>query len=231
MPYQKPMLSNNEICIILLLIHSIYAEGHESKLAAEVPLEMVRGVLSPSHPLHRQSILPDETVYYSFKDLLPSFTYEIKLSYPATVRKIVFCCLHSTMVASILIKNYVQMPANFFMDLVTAENRDHNGGLRKLLNTEKLIFTTPDDSALFCRKTVLRIRVYSEAVPWDRTKPLERILFNISIGGNFVGIPLECIPHVVWVAMLLLLSPLLVRFILLRIRAANEFEYISKQKH
>jgi hypothetical protein len=122
------------------------------------------------------------------------------------------------------------MPASFSMDLINAENREHNEG-RKLLNTEKLIFTTPADSALFCRETILRIRVFSEAVPWDRNKPLERILFNISIGGNFVGIPQECIPHIVWVATLLLLSPLLFRFILLKMSSAYQFEYISKLKH
>ena len=63
------------------------SEGHESKLSTFFPATKdLNGVLSPSRPLDRQSIMPDEAVYYRFNDLLPLFTYEVKLSYPATVR-------------------------------------------------------------------------------------------------------------------------------------------------
>jgi hypothetical protein len=124
---------------------------------------------------------------------------------------------------------YMKTPANFHMDLITADSTEHNSGSRKLLNTEKLIFTTPDDIALFCRKTILRIRVFTEAVPWNRALPPPRILFNISIGGNFVGIPLECLPHIMWVVILFVSSPLLFRFIQLRIIAGYQSD-ASKQK-
>jgi hypothetical protein len=125
----------------------------------------------------------------------------------------------------------MKTPANFLMDLITSDSVDHNGGSRKLLNTEKLIFTTPDDSTLFCLKTILRIRVFSEAVPWDTKMTRPRILFNVSIGRNFVGIPLECLPHIAWLVILLLVSPLLFKSILLRITAANQLEDAGKQKN
>jgi hypothetical protein len=74
------------VSLNIFLINCSFSDGRESKLSPLVPAnENVNGVLAPSRPLYRQSILPEETVYYRFDDLLPSFTYEVKLSYPATV--------------------------------------------------------------------------------------------------------------------------------------------------
>ena len=48
--------------------------------------DMIFEVLSPNNqPLNRQSLLPGNTAYYHLSELNPSTSYEIKLSYPATV--------------------------------------------------------------------------------------------------------------------------------------------------
>ena len=54
----------------------------EDSITNEAPLSKI---LSPSNPLHRQSILPGESAYYRIRDLKPLSSYEIKISYPATV--------------------------------------------------------------------------------------------------------------------------------------------------
>jgi hypothetical protein len=84
-----PRVSRSIYFFISLHIFAIkfsFSEGHEPKISTFAQNENLDGALSPSHPLQRQSIMPEETVYYRFDDLLPSFTYEIKLSYAATVR-------------------------------------------------------------------------------------------------------------------------------------------------
>ncbi len=105
-----------------------------------------------------------------------------------------------------------QTPTKFELDLVSL-NEVSSRKSRKLLNTEKLIFTTPEDSDLFCRVTILRINAIPEALRWDMSQPIERVLFNVAIGPTILGAPVECVPHILWVGLLLVFAPFVTRYI------------------
>ena len=90
------------------------------------------------------------------------------------------------------------MPAAFSIDLVPLDQL--GGKPRKLLNTEKLVFATPSDVVSFCESTLVSVTANAEAVPWDHTMEDGPVLFNLSVGQNIVGVPLECFPHAIWIA-------------------------------
>ena len=75
------------------------------------------------------------------------------------------------------------------------------------------MFSTPENSVLFCQEMILRIRVFPEALAWDRAKPPERVLFNISVEPTIFGAPVECIPHIIWISLLFLSFPFVTRYV------------------
>jgi hypothetical protein len=71
---------------IALNLYSVRTQEQvEMHISSEAPMSKV---LSPSNPLNRQSVIPGENVYIRLRDLKPHSSYEIKLSYPATVSHI-----------------------------------------------------------------------------------------------------------------------------------------------
>ena len=107
------------------------------------------------------------------------------------------------------------------------DSLDFQNGQRKLLNTEKLVFSTPEDSISFCRQTLVRIRLISEAVPWDKDKAPGPVVFNLSVGPTLMGFPVECVPHAIAIVCLFLLAP----FVITKVHAGIfEEEIFVKQK-
>ena len=97
------------------------------------------------------------------------------------------------------------MPAAFSIDLIDPEDhKPHFSGARRLLNVEKLVFQVPQDSHSFDDHFVVRIIAQKEAVAPDPSRPQVPVLYNIVLAGNFKGVPLECIPHALWIAILLI---------------------------
>ncbi len=78
------------------------------------------------------------------------------------------------------------------------------GSMRRLLNTEKLMFTAPEDVAMFCSSFLVEVTAQSEGESWDPGYVPEPVVFNIVLTENFYGLPLNCIPHVVTVILLVI---------------------------
>ena len=67
---------------------------------------------------------------------------------------------------------------------------------RRLLDTEKLIFDTPEDSISFCATTLVRVTARWNGRSWDTSSlPNKPLTFNIVVAPMLLGIPLECLPH------------------------------------
>jgi hypothetical protein len=76
------------------------------------------------------------------------------------------------------------------------------GGMRRLLNTEKLIFTAPANLEAFYSSTLVQVTAQAEGESWDPAYVPEPVKFNIVVTENLLGLPLNCVPHVITVVVL-----------------------------
>lgn len=132
-------------------------------------------------PLHMGSC------YYQLQGLKPYTWYEVKISYPASI------------------------PAVFSLQLKKGISDVGMNRLRKLLNTEKLIFKTEDldEGGMYVLITVEPEGVV--ALPGVQER--ETILFNIVCDELMLGLPYKVWPVVVFAALCVLLGFLMPRFI------------------
>lgn len=74
------------LSFIYLLLVSLALNSVSAAARSEV-------ILSVNKPLNAQSIALNEVARYSLKRMLPRTMYEVRVSYPATVRVLLYWCL------------------------------------------------------------------------------------------------------------------------------------------
>jgi len=128
-------------------------------------------LLIPERPLDRQEIRLGEKKIYRLEQLRSLSSYEVKISYPAT------------------------FPVSFYIELVDDERSQVRTG-RRLLNTEKLEFSTPENVEEFSQHSRIAIEVDWHGITWKQNVTLGQIVYNIHLGRVFNGVPIESFPHI-----------------------------------
>ncbi len=87
-------------------------------------------VLIPDQPLENEIIIPGNSIIYEITSLDPNSHYEIRISYPATVR-VHFCLI------------FAKSPTNFQLSFISSPQVG-----RQLLNIEKIMFKTDESGKI-----------------------------------------------------------------------------------
>lgn len=121
-----------------LLVLFIAASGHPSYFSW-ASFDLLNCSLPLDTVLSRQFITPDgDALVYSLPELQGLLEYELKISYPASVRP-------PSPYPSLLFLLYCQHPATFSIDVVCARIRPLS---RSLFNTEKVSFFTSESGEI-----------------------------------------------------------------------------------
>jgi len=130
--------------------------------------------LIPDRSLDWQEIQIGEKKFYRFSHLRSVTSYEVKISYPAT------------------------FPVAFYIELVDERKANPRTG-RRLLNTEKMMFATPEDVEQFTLYSKIAVEVEWHGITWKQNLTKVPVVYNIHVGSVVGGIPFECLPHIVCV--------------------------------
>jgi len=169
----------------LLLISVLGAEWDHRSAVAQGPgtghkITSKVQTLKPNEELKWQQINVGEQRLYRLSGLTSSTSYEVKISYPGS------------------------MAASLGVKLVSIAEQGAVG-MRRLLDTEKVMFDSPRGDQLnqFLDDSYIQVHIQEPYISWDAERKAA-VLYNIKLAPVFLGIPLEVFPHGLCILLLII---------------------------
>ncbi|XP_031556496.1 uncharacterized protein LOC116293231 [Actinia tenebrosa] len=144
--------ANGNNSILFFFLFYLFKPVHGEKLERLLPEKLLVNEI-----LHHM-----ESAVYLLQNLEKQCSYELRISYPATV------------------------PTEFLIKLMNSTEYSRNNNGRKLLNTEKIVFENDQHNEQYAKVTAIRT-----GVPLHSSRLQDPVIYNIVLEKLYLGLPWE----------------------------------------